>query len=197
MPQVTIEPATKRMAELVRDVRDDTLDAQTPIDGTVGELLDHIQTLSRAFAAAAAKSTDEALSGPPPPPDAGRLGDDWRDRIPQLLAQLAAAWDDPAAWQGMTKVGGMEMPGEVVGVVALDEVVLHGWDLAVATGQPYDVEPQVLEPLVPFLTHLAEPGMEAAREGLFGDVVPMPEDAPLFSRVLGLAGRDPDWTPAE
>ena len=145
--------------------------------------------------AAAEKSVDDRLSGPPPRPDAYRLGDAWRDRIPQLLARLAAAWNDPAAWQGMTKVGGLEMPGEVVGVVALDEVVLHGWDLAVATGQPYNIEPEQLEPLIPFLAHLAEPGMEPAREGLFGAVVAVPEDAPPFSRMLGLAGRDPRWTP--
>ena len=30
----------------------------------------------------------------------------------------------------MTEAGGVTMPGEVTGLVALDEVVLHGWDLA-------------------------------------------------------------------
>jgi uncharacterized protein (TIGR03086 family) len=195
MPQVSLEPGTKRLAALVQGVRENQLGARTPSDCTVGELLDHIQTLARAFAAAAAKSVDDTTSGPPPRPDAARLGDAWRDRIPRLLDELAAAWDDPAAWEGMTKVGGLEMPGEAAGVVALDEVVLHGWDLAVATGQPYDAGPEVLEPLMPFLTQLADPGMEPAREGLFGPVVPVPDDAPRFSRALGLAGRDPAWTP--
>ena len=95
----------------------------------------------------------------------------------------------------MTKAGGMEMPGDVIGVIALDEVVLHGWDLAVATGQPYDVPTDLLEPLVPFLSHVAEPEMEPMRAGLFGPVVAVPDDAPLFDRLLGLAGRDPNWAP--
>ena len=195
MPPVSIEPATARMAELVRGVPEDRLGVRTPSDITVGELLDHIQMLSRAFAAAAAKAHEGSTSGPPPRPDAARLGDAWRDRIPLLLEELGRAWDDPTAWQGMTKAGGLDMPGEAAGVVALDEVVLHGWDLAVSTGQPYDVEPEMLEPLMPFLTHLAEPSMEPAREGLFGPVVPVPDDAPRLSRALGLAGRHPGWTP--
>lgn len=36
--------------------------------------------------------------------------------------------------------GGVDLPRQVAGLVALDEVVLHGWDVAKATGQPYNVE---------------------------------------------------------
>jgi uncharacterized protein (TIGR03086 family) len=196
MADVSLEPATKRMGDLVRGVPDDRLSARTPCDCSLGELLDHVQTLARAFANAAGKVNDETTSGPPPKPDAVRLGDDWRERIPQLLDGLASAWDEPAAWEGMTKVGGLDMPGEVAGVVALDEVVLHSWDVAVASGQRYDPPADLLPLLVPFLEHVAEPGMKDAREGLFGPVVATPDGAPLFDRILGLAGRDPNWTPA-
>jgi uncharacterized protein (TIGR03086 family) len=194
MTRLNIEPATKQLGELVRAIPDEQLNAPTPSDFSVGELLDHVQSFARAFAAGAAKSLDETTTGPPPPPDAARLGPDWRERIPALLDELAAAWNVPAAWEGMTKVGGMDMPGEVVGVIALDEIVLHGWDLAVATGHSYDVPTAMLEPLIPFLQHVAEPDMAPAREGLFGPVVPVSENAPLFDRVLGLAGRDPSWS---
>jgi len=50
-------PATRRMAELVAGVPEDSLGAPTPCsDYTVGDLLDHIGSLTVAFASIAAKS---------------------------------------------------------------------------------------------------------------------------------------------
>ena len=40
----------------------------------------------------------------------------------------------------MSRAGGVDFPGEVAGMVALTEVVVHGWDLARATGQPYGID---------------------------------------------------------
>ena len=193
---INIEPATTRLADLVRGVPDAQLGVLSPCDCTVGELLDHIQSLAFAFRAAAEKAEEGPATGPAPKPDAGRLGTDWRDRIPGLLSELAMAWDEPSAWRGDTRVGGLDMPGEAAGIVALDEVILHSWDLAVASGQRYDPPADLVECLVPFLEHMAEPGMKAAREGLFGPVVHVAPEAPRFDRVLGLAGRQPGWRPS-
>jgi uncharacterized protein (TIGR03086 family) len=190
-----IGPATATLSALVGNVSDEQLAVVTPCQITTGELLDHVQSLAVAFTAAARKADDPRIAGPAPKPDTARLGDDWRSRIPHLLDGLASAWREPQAWEGMTKAGGLDMPGEAAGVVALDEVILHGWDLAVATGQRFDPPRDMLEPLLPFLHHMAEPKMRAAREGLFGPVRPVAPDAPLLHQVLGLAGRNPQWQP--
>jgi uncharacterized protein (TIGR03086 family) len=192
---IDLEPAARRMASLVKGVPDELLDGPTPCpDYTLGDLLDHVGGLTLAFTAAARK---ERLEGPERPSgDASRLGDDWRERIPRDLAALAEAWSDPGPWTGMTRAGGLDLPGEVAGLVALDELVIHGWDVAKASGQSYDVDPTTLEAVHGFVLQFSAPGQEASREGLFGPVVDVPDDAPLLDRVLGLAGRDPTWSPS-
>jgi uncharacterized protein (TIGR03086 family) len=146
-----------------------------------------------AFTAAAQKQVGGGAQGPSG--EASRLGDDWRTRIPSDLNSLAEAWKDPQAWTGMTKAGGIDLPGEIAGIVALDELVMHGWDVARASGQPYDVDPALLEAVHGFVLQFSGPGQDQARSGLFGPVVAVPNDAPLLERVVGLAGRDPAWSP--
>ncbi len=87
------------------------------------------------------------------------------------------------------------MPSAVMATVALDEVVLHGWDLARATVQPFEVDPVSTEVVLGFTSAMTAPEEAAGREGLFGPVVPVPDDAPAFDRALGNAGRDPHWRP--
>ena len=188
-------PAAERLADLVRGIPEDALDAPTPCpDYTVGDLVDHIGGAARAFTGAAAKDMGE-VTGTAPSGDASRLADDWRTRIPPDLIGLADAWRDPAAWTGMTRAGNVELPGEVAGLVALDEMVIHGWDLARGIGQVYECDVPSLEAVHGFVSQFSGPGREAAREGLFGPVVEVPDDAPLLDRVVGLAGRDPHWSP--
>ena len=195
MSLVDLEPAARRLGDLVGDIPDELLDAPTPCPAyTLGDLVDHVGGAALAFTGAATKDRGDATSQGPSG-DASRLSDDWRTRIPRNLAALADAWRDPDAWTGMTKAGGVELPGEVAGLVALDELVVHGWDVARAMGQSYECDAPSLEAVHAFVSQFSEPGQEEARAGLFGPVVDVPEDAPLVDRVIGLTGRDPAWSP--
>jgi uncharacterized protein (TIGR03086 family) len=196
MTHPDLGPAAERMATLIHNVPDDALDAPTPCPKySLGDLVEHVGGLSLAFRAAANKELGGA-SAQGPSGDASRLEDDWRDQIPRRLDALAQAWRDPNAWTGMTRAGGVDLPGEIAGVVALDELVIHGWDIARATKQPYTCDAPTLEAVHGFVAQFSAPGQEASREGLFGPVVAVPDDAPLLDRVIGMAGRDPAWPSA-
>jgi uncharacterized protein (TIGR03086 family) len=192
---VDLGPAARQTAAVVRGIHDDQLEGPTPCTAyTVGDLVEHVGGMSLAFTAAAAKDIDTALAGQGPSGDASRLGEDWRERIPSDVVALAEAWRDPAAWTGMTRAGAVELPGEVAGVVALNELVVHGWDLARASGQRYECDEPILEACHAFVMQFSGPGSEAARGDAFGPVVDVPADAPLLDRVIGLNGRDPRWS---
>lgn len=178
-------------ARIVASVDDAALDQPTPCEGTsVGALLAHLDGLALAFTAAGAKDLG-GLTDTAPDPSASTLEEGWRERIPSRLRTLADTWRDTDAWSGMTRAGGVDLPGEVAGLVALDEVVLHGWDVAAATGQAYEPDEASTAVVHGFLT---ESRTEPVPESLFGPVVDVPADAPLFHRALGLAGRDPSWS---
>ena len=190
-----LQPTTRRLATLVERVDDSQLGAPTPCpDYTVGDLLDHIGRLAGAFASAARKE-DGTNASPPPPGDRANLGDDWRTRIPPQLATMADAWRDPEAWNGMTVIGGGDTPAEVTGLIGLDELIVHGWDIARATGQQLECDDDSLEACRSVLSMFAVPGKVVEPGAPFGTVVDVPDDAPLLDRVLGLSGRDPSWTP--
>jgi uncharacterized protein (TIGR03086 family) len=186
--KLDLHAATGRLSSLVETVPDHALDWPTPCEHyTVADLLDHIDGFALAFAGAAAKRPLEGA------PSAGgdRLAEGWQARIPTDLAALAEAWDDPDAWTGMTRAGGVDLPGEVAGVVALDELVIHGWDLAKAIGQPAAYGGPELDAVFGLVEQFGRDGVE----GPFGPAVPVDETAPLLDRIVGLAGRDPNWEP--
>jgi uncharacterized protein (TIGR03086 family) len=186
-------PTAERVDALVKGVTEDQLDAPTPCtDYTVRDLIGHLLGLTAAFRASASKS---GSTGAPP----GRLAElvtgDWRGRLSVQLAELAGAWRDPGAWEGMTGAGGVELPSSLAGTIALNELLLHGWDLARATGQEFDPDPAGVRASLEFTSLVNSPRWTAGRTGLFADPVEVPPDAPALDRTLGLSGRDPAWKP--
>jgi uncharacterized protein (TIGR03086 family) len=188
---IDMTKACGRTAELLGQVRDDQLRAATPCrEMNLGALIAHLGGLAPAFDAAARKDFGPLTDTPP------QLGDgpeaDWRQAYPPRLTALAEAWRDPAAYEGSTQAGPIEMPADDAALVALDEVTVHAWDLAVATGQPYDADPAAVEACARFVAAFDAP----TDEGLFGPPVDVPDSAPRLHRLLGATGRDPHWTPS-
>ncbi|MFG2311652.1 TIGR03086 family metal-binding protein [Streptomyces sp. NPDC048566] len=186
-------PQALIVARLAEGVTDEHLDGRTPCPQyAVRHLLGHLAGLAVAFRDAAGKelgaSTDTAPGSRLPD-----IGPDWRQALPKALDELAGAWRDPRAWTGTTRAGGVTLPGAVAGAVAADELVVHGWDLARATGQEYVADESALRAAHAFLAAAAQDPTGGG--GIFGPVVAVPDGASLLDRAIGLSGRDPGWTP--
>ena len=185
-----LEPPARQIITLAGAVTDDMLPAPTPCGNyTVADLLAHMMGLTIAFRDAAAKAGSQAQDAAP-----GRaaLEDGWREQLPGRLLAMAAAWHRPQAWEGFTKVGGGTMPAAIAGHAGLNELVIHGWDLARATGQPYRVDEASAQASAEFGS-LASASAEPGQRGPFGPVVEVSPGAPVLDRAVGLSGRDPNW----
>ena len=109
------------------------------------------------------------------------------------LDRALAAWADPAVWDRELDVMGSKTPAADVGALMIAELVLHGWDLAAATGQDYGVSDRAAEAAL----NAVEANAELFRQYKgFADPVPTAAGAPILDRVLALSGRNPAWTPA-
>jgi uncharacterized protein (TIGR03086 family) len=185
------DQADQHRAEALSDV--EQADVRGGVAQPIGDgALGHLGGLAVAFRDAGRKDLGVTTDTNPGSvvPD---IGPDWRETLPKALDELAEAWRAPAAWTGETRAGGVTLPGAVAGAVAADELVVHGWDLARATGQEYEPDEVALRAAYGFL--VAAAANSGPGEGVFGPVVPVPDDAPLLDRVIGLSGRDPGWKP--
>ena len=176
-------PAASRFGAVAGAVTPADLDRPSPCAGwTVRDLLDHAASGPRFFAAIARHDVTDVR-----PVEIDESGA-WQQALAADLDALVEAWRHPDAWHGETTVGELTFPNEQWAVIGYDEAVLHGWDLAVATGQSYRPSDEMLDVVEPFLE---ETTSGPPVEGLWGP--PIDTDESRFARILGLSGRDPNW----
>jgi uncharacterized protein (TIGR03086 family) len=117
---------------------------------------------------------------------------------------VAAILDDPQLSMAPVRTpDGRTMTfAEHVDLVVSDDMVLHGWDLAKATGQDTTMDPGDVERMYAATSRIPADAMAKMRTPgafgpdieVFGPEVVVPEDASAQDRLLGMIGRDPHWT---
>jgi uncharacterized protein (TIGR03086 family) len=106
------------------------------------------------------------------------------------LDRALAAWADPAAWDRKLDVMGTPMAAADVAAMNLMDMVLHAWDLAVATGQAYTLPEATAEVAARAVAANAE--LFRQYQG-FAAPVAAPGDASALDQALAASGRDPRW----
>lgn len=189
---MTISKLLRQAAEagvpVVQGIKDDQLDDPTPCEEyRVRDLVNHLYHVVVNFQTLARRGKADFSSVP----DVAGGTSDWRSGFATETEILIEAWADPAALVGVSP--GMGLPQAVVGQMALLDLTLHPWDLAMATGQPYAPSPEAVKDLHGMVDMMAE---QARAMKVFGPPVPPPAGASDFELLLAKAGRDPMWTAA-
>jgi uncharacterized protein (TIGR03086 family) len=187
--QHDLGPAARLMKDLLGGIRDDQLTARTPcVKYSVADLVEHVYGAANGLVAMSRGQTGKRRVG-----DASRLSPEWRKVIPATLDDLVKAWSDPAAWEGTISANGVELPAHNFGLGALEELTVHAWDIAVASGQRYTPRPEDVTAALGILNDLGEEFR--VRNGGYGPNVKVPSDAPEVHKMLGASGRTPYWRP--
>ncbi len=165
----------------------DHLDADTPCEEwTVRRLLDHLLAGQQLFAAATSGAEVAPPTGPPPE----LVGDDPVAQYEEARKATAYAYAQPGVLEGMLKSNTGDVPAmQILGIAFCDQLI-HGWDLAKATGQdatiPADlaeVAYQLLDGRIP--DEARGPGKN------FNSAVAIADDAPVQDKLIAYCGRHP------
>ncbi|MGH3879479.1 MAG: TIGR03086 family metal-binding protein [Actinophytocola sp.] len=179
--------------EVARNVKPDQLTAPTPCpEWDVRALVNHLMFWSAFRSELAARKQQAPADDPVTEETDFTAQRDWPGTLARQLDRAVAAWAEPGATEGNTGLAGGSMPARMIGMMMVGELVVHGWDLARATGQTIDTDPATLATAHEMASAMGEQGRQM---GAFGAEVELPESAPMLDRVLGLSGRNPQWTP--
>jgi uncharacterized protein (TIGR03086 family) len=180
-PIAQLDEIVPLLTRLVASVTEEQLEAPTPCGHfDVRQVFEHMLGGATLFAA--------AFRGTPPP--GGDLPRDVLAALPAALEGLRDALRTPGALDRTIVAPFGEVRGEMFArFVALDGLV-HGWDIATATGQPYDPPEEVVAAVDAF-AHQAIG--EAMRDGdTFAAAMEPPAGASPLVRLVAFTGRTVD-----
>ena len=117
--------------------------------------------------------------------DGDVLGDDPLAAYDASAKAAAEVFERPGALDAPCAVSYGPIPGSVYAGHRFLDVLVHGWDLAVATGQDRTIDPDLAETCIAVIA----PQTEVLNSGVFGQPVDVPPDADAQTRLLGMLGR--------
>jgi uncharacterized protein (TIGR03086 family) len=158
-------------------------DATPCADWDARGLVNHLVAGNRWAAELAAGGTIESVGTRL---DGDVLGDDPAAAYAASAAAAAAVFRRPGALDAPCAVSYGPVPGSVYAGHRFLDVLVHGWDLAVATGQDYTLDPELMKSC----QQVIEPQLEAFRSaGALAPQVAVQDDASAQTRFLAMLGR--------
>jgi uncharacterized protein (TIGR03086 family) len=173
--------AARAAQGVIEAVPDDAWEAPSPCGGwSAAQVADHLVDGTERVAAALAGPTGEVGM----PSSTSRS-----ERHRAAAAAMAEGFRRPGALETPLRVPAGELPGAVVARLRTVEALVHGWDLAVATGVVLDPPSDVVEGALDFSRSMLQRLPEDRRP--FAAPVRVADDAAPLDRLVALLGRDP------
>lgn len=184
-PRPLYREALSWTTALVEKVRDDQLTASTPCaDFDVRTLLGHlVATVERARVIG-----EGGDPGTVPLVVTDTHDDGYADAYRSAADRMWPVWTDDSRLDATVTAPWGTVPGRAAIWGYINETLVHGWDLAVATGQPSEAHPELAEAMLAVARH-AIPAETRGGHVPFADVVePHPTAGPT-ERLANWSGR--------
>ncbi|MFD1369854.1 TIGR03086 family metal-binding protein [Actinoplanes sichuanensis] len=185
--------AVERGIELVDAIDDEQWRQPTPCaEWTVASLVEHMTRENRGFAAAARGDRTSAADWHTP------LGADLRAEHAASARDVIDAFAGAGAlsrtlWLPTIR-DGITLPARTALGFHLLDAVVHGWDVAAATGRPFGVDDETLAAVRAVAENDVPDGPRRYRpQATFAPARPAADDAPEMDRLLAFLGRDPEF----
>lgn len=174
-------------------IGDTPLDSPTPCaDWDLRQLVNHTVNAAATIAEVLSSDGEHDAWGP-------------NAKMPQEMADTDTSWPNPVDhYDQVTSViilaarnsppeqtflqGGRRQPALSLARAVTFDSVVHGWDIAKATGQDPTIPPEIAEAFIAFAAPIAEAEMALV---VFAPRVEVPPSASPTERLVGLLGRQP------
>jgi uncharacterized protein (TIGR03086 family) len=169
--------------KLVADLNPVLLEAPTPCaDWDVRATLDHLVSATWLFTM--------VNKGGAVGEDVGDvIGDNSASAVAAAAAANLGSWRQSDAFEGDRTYPFGTFPAPAAALVNLEEVVVHAWDIAKATGRTLTLDEHVTTTVYDFCLSIPLDTFRA--DGFFGPEVPVATTAPVLDRLVALLGRQP------
>ena len=171
---------------VLANVKSDQLDDPTPCKSwKVRDLVNHIVGGAHWFGA----STEAGEGAPPSEKD--WTGPDMVAQFDEGAARAVAAFDAPGAQEKIIKLPFGEFPGAIYMGLATTDTFTHGWDLAKATNQSTDLDPELAGQILEGAQLLVPDQFRGDEPLPFGPAVEPPANGTAADRLAAFMGRQP------
>ena len=183
-PSEQLEFQSDTLRDLMAGVKSDQWDESTPCaKWTVRDLAAHLVGGGTVFAASFRGETIAAGEDGEMP---DLLGDDPAAALGRVLADFESSADSPGAMEREVTLPFATLPAQVALDIAKFDLLMHAWDLARATGQPFDPPADV----VVEARQTAEMIVDGLRDGdTFGNAIQAPANASPIDQLAAFTGR--------
>jgi uncharacterized protein (TIGR03086 family) len=177
----TLEVALEQTGAVIRGIRPDQARLPTPCtEFDVRALVNHTTYDVQMF-------TTILNGGERPAPGADLIGEDWVGAFDSASAILLDAWRKRGVdGKLQTRMG--DLPATWAAGQHTADMAVHAWDIAAATGQPTDLDPEIGQVALDWAKANLKPEF---RGQAFGPEVEVSENAPLYDRLAAFFGRHP------